>query len=77
QANETTTLLLVLTPDDSRPIEVEKVGDQRVVWASFSRLDQAIDEILEDKYEVMSEREAYLLRELQNITVDPKNWTRG
>jgi len=67
QANETTTLLLVLTPDDSRPIEVEKVGDQRVVWASFSRLDQAIDEILDDKYEVMSEREAYLLRELQNM----------
>jgi len=67
QATELAALLLVLTPDDSRPAEVDEVKDSRVAWASFSMLDQAIDEILDDKYEVVSEREAYLLRELQNM----------
>jgi hypothetical protein len=67
EATESVALLLVLTPDDSRPAEVEESNDSRVVWASFAMLDQAIDEILDDNYEVVSEREAYLLRELQNM----------
>ncbi len=67
EASEATALLLVLTPDDSRPQEIDATKDQRVVWASFSMLDQAIDEILDDKYEVVSEREAYLLRQLQSM----------
>ncbi|WP_442505076.1 hypothetical protein SH528x_003847 [Novipirellula sp. SH528] len=33
-------------------------------WSSL--LDQAIDEMLEDSTEVVSEREAFLLRELQS-----------
>lgn len=59
--------MLVLTPDEIRPSTLDKVNDPRLVWASFVMLDQAIDEILDDKYEVVSEREAYLLRELQNM----------
>lgn len=75
KATESDALLLVLTPDDSSPTEIDtvidtvidKVKPPRVVWASFAMLDQAIDEMLGDKYEVVSEREAYLLRELQNM----------
>jgi Restriction endonuclease len=66
-ANEATKLLLVITPDVARPDALEAVNDERMVWASFASLDQAIDEILGDKYEVTSEREAFLLRELQNM----------
>lgn len=57
--------LLVLTPDVNIPKEVEDIRDERLIWASFSLLDQAIDELLADKNEVVSEREAFLLRELQ------------
>lgn len=67
ETTESVALLLVLTPDEGRPPEVDEVKDTRVVWASFAMLDQAIDEMLDDKYEVVSEREAYLLRELQNM----------
>ncbi|MEX2215886.1 MAG: hypothetical protein WD768_17375 [Phycisphaeraceae bacterium] len=66
-ASEAVKILLVLTPDAERPLAVDQMNDHRVVWASFARVDQAIDEILEDKYEVISEREAYLLRELQSM----------
>ena len=66
-ANEATKVLLVITPDDVRPDVLETLADQRVVWSSFSAIDQAIDEMIEDKYEVISEREAFLLRELQNM----------
>lgn len=57
--------LLVLTPDASQPEAIEQVGDDRLAWSSFATLDQAIDEILSDGTEVVSEREAFLLRELQ------------
>ena len=67
EANEAVALLLVITPDDIRPQEMDEAQDPRAVWASFAMLDQAIDEILEDKYEVVSEREAYLLRQLQSM----------
>lgn len=67
EANEATRLLLVITPDDVRPEGLDSLKDERVVWCSFAFLDQAIDEMLEDKYEVISEREEYPLRELQNM----------
>lgn len=60
-------VLLVLTPDGSRPTVLDKVSDSRLVWSSFAFLDQAIDEILNDPKEVVSEREAFLLRELQSM----------
>jgi hypothetical protein len=66
-ATEAVRTLLVLTPDGSRPGVLDTFTDDRLAWASFTALDQAIDEMLGDKYEVVSEREAFLLRELQNM----------
>jgi len=66
-ATEATSLLLVLTPDDARPNAFDVLQDDRLVWASFAALDQAIDEMLADDAEVVSEREAFLLRELQKM----------
>ncbi|MCA9312469.1 MAG: hypothetical protein KDA21_14745, partial [Phycisphaerales bacterium] len=59
--------LLVLTPDDSIPVAVTDLAHEKLVWASFARLDQSIDELLSDSAEVISEREAFLLRELQTM----------
>lgn len=70
EATEAVAILLVLTPDDVRPAELAKLNDARVAWTSFSILDQAIDELLEDKYEVVSEREAFLLRALQTMLAE-------
>ncbi len=65
QSTETASLLLVLTPDESRPTVLDELNDDRIAWSSFALLDQAIDELLDDSKEVVSEREAFLLRELQ------------
>jgi hypothetical protein len=67
EAQESSKILLVLTPDDIRPPAIDRFQDERLAWASFTAFDQAIDELLADKYEVTSEREAFLLRELQNM----------
>jgi hypothetical protein len=64
-AKEAFRCLLVLTPDESRPAELMHFSDERLFWTSFAALDQAIDELLADKKEVVSERESFLLRELQ------------
>lgn len=63
-------LLLVLTPDEREPSVIGELGSESVVWASFARLDQAINELLRDPKEVVSEREAFLLRELQVMFVN-------
>lgn len=57
--------LLILTPDDRRPDALAALTDARVAWASFALLDQAIDELLRDPKEVIAEREAFLLRNVQ------------
>ncbi|TWU02859.1 hypothetical protein [Stieleria varia] len=67
QSTESNLLLLVLTLDDVRPRALDSVEDDRVAWASFTMLDQAINELLEDPKEVVSEREVFLLRELQSM----------
>ncbi|MCY3682679.1 MAG: hypothetical protein OXH16_14860 [Gemmatimonadetes bacterium] len=51
--------LLLLTPDDNQPGDFEN----RVIWSNFRTLVTAIEEILEDKSEPPSEKEAFLLRE--------------
>ena len=66
---EATTCLLVLTPDDTPSPVIESIDDPRVVWASFVELNQAIDAYLSDSQEVVAEREAFLLRELQGLLV--------
>lgn len=62
--------LLVLTPDEARPPAVDQLADPRVIWTSFAALDQAIEELLNDPKEVISEREAFLLRELQTMLIE-------
>jgi hypothetical protein len=58
--------LLVLTPDVNRPEAISKLPDTtRVAWASFEMLDQAIDDLLKDPKEVVAEKEAFLLRNIQ------------
>ena len=64
-APETVKALIVLTPDDSSPAAIAEIADPRVAWTSFAALDQAIDELVKDPSQVISEREAFLLRELQ------------
>ncbi len=71
-ATEANCLLLVLTPDTAKPRVFDSINDDRLVWASFAVLDQAIDEMLDDKAEVVSEREAFLLRELQDMLIAEK-----
>jgi len=68
--NESTRVLLVLTPDDHRPAVIEELREASVTWASFSTLDQAIEELIADKKEVISEREEFLLRELQTMLLE-------
>jgi hypothetical protein len=69
-------VLLVITPDAQRPQEFAQfenlVESPNVTWASFAALDQAIDELMSDPREVISEREAFLLRELQEMLVREK-----
>ncbi len=59
--------LLTLTPDESRPKLIDEINDERVVWASFADLSNAIDGVFENETEIVSEREAFLLRELQQL----------
>jgi len=68
--NETDQLVLVLTPDDVQPDLIGAMKDERLIWTSFAALNQAIDEMLTDEKnekEVISEREEFLLRELQKM----------
>ncbi len=66
-ATESVRILLILTPDDQQPGAFDQIERDRVAWASFANLDQSIDELLDDPSEVVSEREAFLLRELQDM----------
>jgi hypothetical protein len=65
ESNEASKLLLVITPDDECPQAVTQLNDNRVAWSSFALFAQAIDGILSDPLETVSEREQFLLRELQ------------
>ncbi|HTQ40458.1 MAG TPA: hypothetical protein VMJ32_15645 [Pirellulales bacterium] len=62
---EATKLLLILTPDDRTPDVINEFSPEIVTWASFVKLHQAIEELLNDRTEIISEREAFLLKELQ------------
>ena len=69
-STETVQGLLLLTPDEARPVVVDHIADPRLFWTSFAALDQAIEELLRDPKEVLSEREAFLLRELQTMLLE-------
>lgn len=72
QGNEAERLLLVLTPDTQKPRAIDALECRTVYWASFNDFDQAIEEELSSRQEVISEREAFLLRELQSLFVREK-----
>jgi len=65
KAKESSRTLLVLTPDEDCPKAIARLESGRLKWASFAALHQAIDELLDAEYEVVSEREGFLLRQLQ------------
>lgn len=63
--------LVVLTPDHEEPPVLDAVNDDRVVWASFDDIINAVESLLardpgstEQSLAVLTEREAFLLREL-------------
>ena len=62
--------LLVLTPDDAQPKSLDRLSkehQERVVWSNFSKLDNIVAKILEDKQSPPSEMEAFLLREFSTF----------
>ena len=59
--------LFLLTPDADEPPAVGKLGDDRLRWINFKALSQAIDDLLADDRELVSEKEELLLRELQAL----------
>jgi hypothetical protein len=59
--------LFVVTPDLVEPVEVAGIEDERVLWFSFLSLSQAINDLLADETEPVSERAVFLLRELQAL----------
>ncbi|MYD66132.1 MAG: hypothetical protein F4X26_09195 [Chloroflexi bacterium] len=61
--------LFVITPDIEEPHQVTTlaVEDARVGWVSFVALASAVEEILAAADETVSEREAFLLRELVRL----------
>jgi len=69
--------LVALTPDAEQPPEIDSIDDERLVWANFSQLVDAIESILdrdtgttEETVAVPTEREAFLLRELVRFIYD-------
>lgn len=70
--------LILLTPDNEIPPPLTGIDDPRLLWMSFRALSQAIDDLLVDQRELVSEKEELLLRELQalfeedNLLGDPR-----
>jgi hypothetical protein len=66
--------LIVLTPDAERPGALGEIDDDRIEWASFDDLSSAIESVLDhgtghtgDENTIPTEREAFLLRELNRF----------
>jgi hypothetical protein len=69
--------LLVLTPDAERPDALDQVDDGRIEWVNFDGLSSAIETVLDretgsagDATAIPTEREAFLLRELNRFLYD-------
>jgi len=62
--------LFLLTPDADVPDVVQQVNDPRLIWLDFKSVSQAIDDLLADGRELVSEKEELLLRELQALFED-------
>lgn len=59
--------LFVLTPDAAEPEQLKKIDDKRILWLNFQALSAAIDGVMDDEGDLMGERTAFLLRELQRL----------
>lgn len=64
--------LLVLTPDDDRPTNLDsnsisKNDRERIVWANFRKLDNIVSEILDSKDAPPLSMDDYLLREFSSF----------
>ncbi|SDX89832.1 hypothetical protein SAMN03080603_01065 [Acetomicrobium thermoterrenum DSM 13490] len=72
--------LVILTPDPTCPGVVENISkeDPRVVWCSFNQINHIIDNFFENGSEVISEKDAFLLKNFQmfldheNLLSQPK-----
>lgn len=63
-SKEKKTILVYITPDHSMPRELE---NKNVVWKSFHDLDGLISELLAEPTLILSERDQFLLRNLQDF----------
>jgi len=68
-ANRENTILVYLTPDQSKP---KQLVDKQVVWKSFQHLFDLISELLKDPTFILSERDQFLLRNLQDFFYESK-----
>jgi hypothetical protein len=59
--------LFVLTPDGAKPPAIATMQDPKIVWFNFSRLTEAIDDVLQDTTHYLSEQSQFLLREFQAL----------
>lgn len=59
--------LFVVTPDAVAPIELAALDDPRAIWLNFLAVSLAIDDVLADSLELVSEQSRFLLRELQAL----------
>jgi hypothetical protein len=62
--------LFVITPDGIQPAAVAEISDPKVIWLNFVAVSQAIDALLADSVEQISERDQFLLREFQRMLAD-------
>ena len=61
--------LVILTPDPACPGVVENISrkDPRVVWCSFNQINNIIDDFFKIDSEVISEKDAFLLKNFQML----------
>lgn len=65
--NRKNAYLVILTPDPECPGVVENISreDPRVVWCSFNQINNTINDFFENGSEVISEKDAFLLKNFQ------------
>ena len=67
--NRKNAYLVILTPDPTCPRVVENISrkDPRVVWCSFNQINNIINDLFENGSEVISEKDAFLLKNFQML----------
>ena len=61
--------LFIVTPDVEKPLALETLDDDRVIWFNFRGLSDAIDEVLGDTTMFVGERTRFLLSELKQLFI--------